>query len=169
MKFDMENRVVVITGGCGLLGIKHAEAVAEFGANPILLDIVEDNYGNKKAKEIIDRFDVKCNYYRCDITDESEVSKVNERIISNFNKVDVLINNAAVDPKVASDNSKNLSRLENFSKDQWDLELAVGLTGAMLCSKIFGSEMAKNNKGVILNISSDLGIIAPDQRPRITY
>ena len=164
MKFDMENRVVVITGGCGLLGIKHAEAVAEFGANPILLDIVEDNYGNKKAKEIIDRFDVKCNYYRCDITDESEVSKVNERIISNFNKVDVLINNAAVDPKVASDNSKNLSRLENFSKDQWDLELAVGLTGAMLCSKIFGSEMAKNNKGVILNISSDLGIIAPDQR-----
>ena len=58
----------------------------------------------------------------------------------------------------------NLSRLENFSVVQWNLELAVGLTGAMLCGKIFGSEMAKRSKGVILNISSDLGIIAPDQR-----
>ena len=164
MKFDMENRVVVITGGCGLLGIKHAEAVAEFGANPVLIDIVEDNYGNKKANEIIDRFDVKCNYYRCDITDESEINVTKEKILSIYSKVDVLINNAAIDPKVTNENSVNLSRLENFSRDQWDLELAVGLTGAMLCSKVFGSEMAKNNQGVILNISSDLGVIAPDQR-----
>ena len=57
-----------------------------------------------------------------------------------------------------------LSRLENFSVDQWNLEMAVGLTGAMLCSKVFGYEMSKNGYGVILNISSDLGIIAPDQR-----
>jgi len=163
-KFDLTDKVVIITGGCGLLGVKHAEAVAEFGASPVLLDIVDVNYGNNKAKEIIDKFDVKCNYYRCDITDESEVSKIKEKIISDFDKVDVLINNAALDPKVTNDNSVDLSRLENFPRDQWDLELAVGLTGAMLCSKIFGSEMAKKNKGVILNISSDLGIIAPDQR-----
>ena len=54
--------------------------------------------------------------------------------------------------------------MENFSTDQWNLELSVGLTGSMLCSKIFGYEMSKNGKGVILNISSDLGTIAPDQR-----
>ena len=74
-----------------------------------------------------------------------------------------MINNAAIDPKVKKQ-EKNLSRLENFSLDQWNIELAIGLTGAMLCSKIFGYEMSKNESGVILNISSDLGLIAPDQR-----
>ena len=89
---------------------------------------------------------------------------VRDSLLSEYGHIDILINNAAVDPKVEQKSGKNLSRLENFSIDQWELELAVGLTGAMLCSKIFGYEMAKKGKGVILNISSDLGIIAPDQR-----
>lgn len=163
-KFDLSNRVVIITGGCGLLGIKHAEAVAEFGAHPVLLDIVDEDSGNEKAKLITGNFNVNCIYYNCDITIESEIIQVKEKIISDFGRVDVLINNAALDPKVTNEGSKNLSRLENFPKIQWDLELAVGLTGAMLCSKIFGTEMASNQKGVIINISSDLGLIAPDQR-----
>ena len=74
-----------------------------------------------------------------------------------------MINNATIDPKVDATSEKNLSRLENFPIDQWNLELSVGLTGSMLCSKVFGAEMAKNSKGVIFNISSDLGIIDPDQ------
>ena len=57
------------------------------------------------------------------------------------------------------------SRLENFPREQWDFQLAVGLTGAFLCSQIFGSAMAKSGRGgIILNISSDLSVIAPDQR-----
>ena len=51
-KFDLSNRVVIITGGCGLLGIKHAEAVAEFGAHPVLLDIVDEDSGNEKGAEL---------------------------------------------------------------------------------------------------------------------
>ena len=55
--------------------------------------------------------------------------------------------------------------LENFPLDQWDKDIAVGLTGAWLCSKHFGSEISKNEKGgSIVNISSDLGLIGPDQR-----
>jgi NAD(P)-dependent dehydrogenase (short-subunit alcohol dehydrogenase family) len=46
----------------------------------------------------------------------------------------------------------------------WNADIAVGLTGAFLCSRIFGQEMAKRSSGVIVNISSDLGVIAPDQR-----
>jgi NAD(P)-dependent dehydrogenase (short-subunit alcohol dehydrogenase family) len=46
----------------------------------------------------------------------------------------------------------------------WMDDIAVGLTGALICSQVFGLEMARQGKGVILNISSDLGIIAPDQR-----
>jgi len=77
-----------------------------------------------------------------------------------------LINNAAIDPKVKNENSLlEVSRFENFSIEQWNLEISVGLTGAFLCSQIFGTTMAKDFKGgVILNIASDLSVIAPDQR-----
>ena len=159
----MTGKVAVITGGSGLLGEKHAEGIAEFGGIPILLDI-DGEVGRKKAKMISEEYQVDCLFETCDVTDESQILKVRDKILRKFRRVDILINNAAIDSKVEADNEINLSRLENFSLDQWNLELSVGLTGSMLCSKIFGYEMAKKGNGVILNISSDIGIIAPDQR-----
>mgnify|MGYP005628035569 FL=1 len=161
--FDLKGKVAVITGGAGLLGEKHAEAIAEFGGIPILLDI-DEKAGTKKASRISNEYQVDCEFMLCDITDESQILSVRDTLLSRFGHIDILINNAAIDPKIKDDSEINLSRLENFSIDQWNLEMAVGLTGAMLCSKVFGYEMAKKGKGVILNISSDLGIIAPDQR-----
>lgn len=161
--FDLTGKVAVITGGAGLLGEKHAEAIAEFGGIPILLDIDEKS-GTNKASRISNEYQVYCEFKLCNITDESQISSVRDALLSKFGRIDILINNAAIDPKVEAKSGKILSRLENFSVDQWNLELAAGLTGGMLCSKIFGYEMAKKGKGVILNISSDLGLIAPDQR-----
>ena len=57
------------------------------------------------------------------------------------------------------------SRLESFNMFDWDNQIKVGLTGALNCIKVFGTEMATSKrKGVILNIASDLSVIAPDQR-----
>ena len=53
---------------------------------------------------------------------------------------------------------------KKISMERWLSDLSVGLTGAFLCSRVFGTEMAKAKQGVILNIGSDLGLIAPDQR-----
>jgi NAD(P)-dependent dehydrogenase (short-subunit alcohol dehydrogenase family) len=75
-----------------------------------------------------------------------------------------LINNAALDPKVDGNGMAEDSRLETFPVERWEVELAVGLTGAFLCSQVFGTEMAANGGGVILNIASDLSVLAPDQR-----
>ena len=77
-----------------------------------------------------------------------------------------MLNNAAIDPKVKKDlDVTETSRFENFSLQQWNLELAVGLTGTFLCSQVFGRIMAKDKKGgVILNIASDLSVFSPDQR-----
>ena len=161
--FDLTGKVAVISGGAGLLGEKHAEAIAEFGGIPILLDI-DEKAGTKKASRISNEYQVDCEFMLCDITDESQILSVRDTLLSRFGHIDILINNAAIDPKIKDDSEINLSRLENFSIDQWNLEMAVGLTGAMLCSKVFGYEMSKAGEGVILNISSDLGIIAPDQR-----
>ena len=161
--FDLTGKVAIITGGAGLLGEKHAEAIAEFGGIPILLDI-DKKAGTKKAIRISNEYQADCEFMLCDITDELQISRVRDSLLSKFGHIDILINNAAIDPKVEAKSEKKLSRLENFPIDQWNLELSVGLTGAMLCSKVFGYEMSKKGKGIILNISSDLGIIAPDQR-----
>ena len=161
--FDLTDKVAVITGGAGMLGEKHAEAIAEFGGIPILLDFNQEE-GTEKAERISREYQVDCEFELCDITDELQIMSVRDSLLRKHGRIDILINNAAIDPKVEAKSEKNLSRLENFQIDQWNLELSVGLTGAMLCSKIFGYEMANKGKGVILNISSDLGIIAPDQR-----
>ena len=77
----------------------------------------------------------------------------------------ILLNNAARNPKVENSAEKSFSRLENFPSDQWKLDLDVGLGGAFNCAKVYGGRMADTGiRGVIVNVASDLGVIAPDQR-----
>lgn len=160
---DLSGRLAVITGGAGLLGEMHAEAVAELGGDVVLLDIAQ-----QKAAQTADRigqaFGVRTLGLGVDITDEDALSEAAARIRDGFDRVDILINNAANNPKVEGNQSRRFTRLENFPLEQWNADLAVGLTGAFLCSKIFGSWMAQRGSGVVLNVSSDLGLIGPDQR-----
>ena len=103
--------------------------------------------------------------YAVDITKEQQVESSCHEAHQRFGHIDALINNAANNPKVGNNGEKNFSRLENFPVEAWQADLAVGLTGAFLCSKHYGTAISENPKGgVILNISSDLGVIAPDQR-----
>jgi NAD(P)-dependent dehydrogenase (short-subunit alcohol dehydrogenase family) len=161
--FGLEGRVAVITGGAGLLGRKHAEAIAKAGGSPVLLDLAVAQ-PEKKAKQISEEFGVKAQGYAADITSADDLSRILQNVLKEFGRVDILINNAANNPKVESASGQAWSRLENFPVDVWNADIAVGLTGAFLCSRIFGTEMAKRESGVILNIASDLGVIAPDQR-----
>src|SRR5207253_5511600 len=162
---DLTGRVAIITGGAGLLGIKHAEAIAEMGGIPILIDLRGDK-ADACAKKIKNIFGVQALGLHCDITQPQMVGEVLSVSLERFGRIDVLINNAANDPKVGSEDQSmpQWSRLENFPLDVWSRDLSVALTGAFLCSQIIGSEMARCGKGVILNIASDLAVIAPDQR-----
>lgn len=162
--FDLNGKVAIITGGAGLLGEKHSEALAELGCTTILLDIRKEK-ADKVAKKITNLFNTTSFAYECDITKKNVLENINKNLLSRFGHVDILINNAAIDPKVENKGDEvSFSRLEYFTLDQWNTEIAVGLTGAFLCSQVFGSQMAQQGKGVIINISSDLGIIAPNQK-----
>ena len=161
--FDLTGRVAVITGGVGLLGTKHAEIIAAAGGFPVLLDLPQSK-PDVAASAIARKYGVKAEGFAVDITELSQVESVLQELLARFGRVDILINNAANNPKVESSGSKTWSRLENFPLEVWNDDLRVGLTGAFLCSRVFGSEMAKRGKGVILNIASDLAVIAPDQR-----
>ncbi len=162
-RFNLSNRLAVITGGAGLLGTKHCEALLEANSKIVVLD------NNKKSLN-------KCNNYLSknfrnnfltllvDITKEDDVINAKKIIFDEYRcNPDILINNAAIDAKYETDNTMNKSRLEDFDINQWNQEISVGLSGAFLCTKHFGLEMKKQKKGVILNISSDLGVIGPNQ------
>ena len=164
-KFTIPGRIVIITGGAGLMGYNHAEAVLSGGGIPVLLDILEDALTFAKGR-LLEKFpEGEIVTYRTDITDRGALEKVCSELVKQFGHIDALINNAANNPKMEG-NAKNMGAItfENFPLSMWGADIAVGLTGSLLCSQVFGAQMAKQNSGVILNISSDLGVIAPDQR-----
>jgi NAD(P)-dependent dehydrogenase (short-subunit alcohol dehydrogenase family) len=162
--FRLDGKIIVISGAAGLLGQKHAEAIAAYGGTPILLDLSEETVA-KLADQLNQKYKVKAEGFVVDITDESQLKQNSDLLIEKFGKVDGLINNAANNPKVEDSSEKNFSRLENFPLDIWNQDIAVGLTGAFLCAKYYGYKISQNPEGgSIVNISSDLGLIAPDQR-----
>lgn len=161
--FDLTGRVAIITGGAGLLGPQHAEAIAEAGGIPVLADVVGEAAASE-AKRIAEMFRVPAISWPTNVTLVKEVKSLLEVVLSHFGRVDILINNAASNPKVEEGTDRSWCRLENFPLDQWEAEIAVGLTGAFLCSQIIGSEMARRKRGVIVNVASDLSVVGPDQR-----
>ena len=165
VKFDLTGEWALITGGAGLLGVEHSLALLEAGANIVLWDI-DENRLFKIAEQLKKEYANQYIITNCvDITNEDSVCKAQNELEIADVFITILINNAAINPK---HNPIQLgiefSRIENLSKEDWDRQIAVGLTGAFICSKYFGSRMANIKKGVILNISSDLSVISPDQR-----
>lgn len=164
--FDLSGKTAVITGGGGLLGKKHAEALMEFGANCVLVDI-DCNLIEKAVKELRQPNGPKVIGFQCDITKEAEIMGMQEQIKDALGSVDILINNAANNPKfeeISEHNESAKKRFETYPVEAWQADLEVGLKGSFLCSRIFGRDMAERKGGIILNIASDLGVIAPDQR-----
>ena len=165
-KFDLCDRTALITGAAGLLGVEHAAALLECGASVVLTDVSESALSAAKvclSKEFpSDRIFT----FVMDVSRPEAILDVAQTLALHAQRIDILVNNAAIDPKVKfKDGLLETSRLENFPLEQWNLEIAVGLTGAFLSSQVFGAEMAKDGKGgVILNIASDLSVISPDQR-----
>jgi NAD(P)-dependent dehydrogenase (short-subunit alcohol dehydrogenase family) len=161
--FDLTGRVAIITGGTGLLGQQHAEAIARAGGIPVLADIrVNGVDPDSQAWKM--RFGEQACAVQTDITNLPSVKKLLQTVLEKFGRVDILVNNAANNPKMENNAEVEFSRLENFPLEQWDADLNVGLKGAFLCCQVIGTEMARRKQGVIVNVASDLAVIAPDQR-----
>lgn len=163
-RFDLTGRVAIITGGAGLLGREHATAVAEAGGIPVLLDLRRQE-AERAAAEIAATTGVQALGIGADVTRRAELEAALGLVLATFGRLDILINNAANNPKIESGgDDAHWSRLESFPLEAWEADLGVGLTGAFLCSQVFGCELARRGGGVVLNVASDLAVIAPDQR-----
>jgi NAD(P)-dependent dehydrogenase (short-subunit alcohol dehydrogenase family) len=165
-KFSLLGKTALVTGAAGLLGREHAAALLECGATVILTDLRME-----VLKEVCQELQREAGSERIvlralDVTKADIIHGLAESLVSEGRIVDILVNNAAIDPKVQGEHGvKESSRLENFPLDQWNLQISVGLTGAFLCSQVFGALMAEGGRGgVILNVASDLSVFSPDQR-----
>ncbi|MDP2875643.1 MAG: SDR family oxidoreductase, partial [Holophaga sp.] len=147
----------------GLLGLKHAEVIANAGGIPVLVDLAAAK-PEEKARELATRLHGRTLGISADITHPEHVNAMVDAVLAEFGRIDILINNAANNPKMESATGTNWTRLENFPLSVWEADIAVGLTGTFLCCQRIGVEMVRRGGGVIVNVASDLAVIAPDQR-----
>lgn len=162
--FNLEGRTAFITGGGGLLGPEHAIGLARFGAHIILADIYDAGLeiACRRVLESVPGASVE--KVVIDITDESAISNFQKNLQKREIAVDILVNNAALNPKMDTADAKESHAVHTYDMDYWNAELKVGITGVFLCCKIFGHVMAERGKGAIINVASELALQAPDQR-----
>lgn len=161
MSFLLYKKAIVVTGSSGLLGKQFCEVISKSGGLPIMLDI--DSKGSTNNQKELKKKNLHPGFFfHCDITKEKEIQKIIKKILAKLNgyKLTGLVNNAAFNPQASNSIS---NKIETFNLKKWDKEIEVGLKGAFICTKVFGSYFAKKKKGSIINISSDLGVKGPKQ------
>jgi len=157
--FSLKNKTAIVTGALGLLGKQHCYALSEAGAHVVAADLDEE-----RCREFAQTLPVPGMGLSLDVTDTQSVKSMRDRVLKEFKKVDVLVNNAAINdmfenPKAALEQSQ----FENYPLELWKKSLDVNLTGVFLCSQVIGAGMAEQKSGSIINIASTYGIVAPDQ------
>ncbi len=157
--FSLKNKVAIVTGALGLIGKNHCAALSEAGANVVVCDLDKN-----RCEEFSKTLSEESIGIGTDITKKESVQKLKEQVLEKFNRIDILVNNAAINdmfenPQAASE----LSKFENYPLDLWQKSIDVNITGMFLCSQNIGSYMSENRNGSIINVASTYGVVAPDQ------
>ena len=158
-RFDLTGRTAIVTGAAGLLGRQHCRALAEAGAQVVATDRDQTALDALAAELGCPALAVAA-----DVADPESVRHLLAETLRHTGRVDVLVNNAAINDMVENPLAAlESSRFENYPLDLWRRSLEVNVTGVFLCSQIIGAEMARAGRGSIINIGSTYGVVAPDQ------
>jgi NAD(P)-dependent dehydrogenase (short-subunit alcohol dehydrogenase family) len=157
--FSLKNKSAIVTGALGLLGMQHCFALKEAGASVIVCD--QDEI---KCRQFAAELGNNSIGVAADITDYSSIKHLLKTVLANFDSVDILVNNAAINDKFENtENVAELSKFENYPLEMWEASLKANITGMFICCQVIGSEMANRKSGSIINVASTYGIVAPDQ------
>jgi len=159
--FELEGKVALVTGALGLLGREHCAALAEAGASVVLSDLNSDAL-EAAAQRLRERTSRQTLAVPADITREADVDRLRDATLARFGRIDVLVNNAAIDDKLSADAAHEF-RFENYSIERFRSMLDVNVVGVFLCCQRLGSWMAERGSGSIINIASTYGLVAPRQ------
>ncbi|MBK8010201.1 MAG: SDR family oxidoreductase [Deltaproteobacteria bacterium] len=173
--FDLSNKRALVTGALGLLGREHVGALTEGGASIAILD-VDEGPASDFAHAIHRRFGVDAVGVGADVTDEKSLKDARARIEARIGPIDVLVNNAALNPKVEGNTNvvgnirvagntddASATAFERYPIEAWQRALDVNVTGMFLCCRVFGAGMAEKGRGSIINIASTYGMVGPNQ------
>lgn len=158
--FDLKGRTAVVTGGCGILGRRFSEGLAEFGANVAIVDL-DQAATDAAAADTASRHAVRAKGYACDITNPNAVRNTADAIEADLGSVSILLNNAASKTR---DIDAFFAPVEKFSQETWREIMSVNLDGMFNVAQVFGARMAERGYGAIVQTASIYGLMAPDQR-----
>ncbi len=158
--FNLSGKTALVTGATGILGRRFCSALADHGANVVVLDIDEDEC-TQFAKELSKHYGVRALGVGCDLTDNNQISEVVSFIESDFSTIDILHSNAATK---SSSLEGFLASTEDYSPEIWREVMAVNTDGAFFMAQTVGKYMSERGCGSIIQTSSIYGIMGPDQR-----
>lgn len=157
--FSLQNKTAIVTGALGLIGKKHCEALAAVGANVVVADMNEEASQAFAAGLGPQHIGLKV-----DVTSVDSLKAACDTILQKYGTIDVLVNNAAINDMFENPGlAKELSAFENYPLESFKKSLDVNVTGVFLASQVFGTVMAEQGSGSIINIASTYGIVGPDQ------
>lgn len=162
--FSLTGRVVAVTGAAGLLGRQHARALAAAGASLALGDL--DGEGAARlADEVSRAHGVRAFGGLLDVTDPESVEAFRDEVLAWFGRLDVLVNNAALNDRVEGRSpGAESAPFDAFPLEAWRHALDVNVTGVFLCCKTLGPLLAGESPGSVVNVASTYGLVGPDQR-----
>lgn len=162
--FELSERVAILTGGAGMLGRQYTRTLLSAGARVVVADLDQQSAGGAAAAAAAE-VGGEAIGVGVDVRSRDDVARLVEAAQGQFGRVDILINNAALDPKLDKDVAGKLTNtFEDYPLELWQQSLDVNLTGAFLCCQAVGKVMLAQQRGVIVNICSTYGVVAPDQR-----
>ena len=163
--FRLDGRVALVTGGAGLLGRRYCEALLQAGARVVIGDV--DGAGAEALAAELDT--ERALGLKLDVTNEASVNDATQRAMQRFKRLDILVNNAALTVRGGSERlspADYFAPFESYKREVWQRAVDVNLTGMLLCAQAAGRQMLLQDPpgGVMVNISSTYGVVAPDQR-----
>jgi NAD(P)-dependent dehydrogenase (short-subunit alcohol dehydrogenase family) len=165
-KFDLTNRVAIVTGGGGQLGTEFCKTLAEAGAAVVVADLKMD-HASRTAKLLTDS-GYACLAFQLDVTRIESARELVTETLKRFGRLDILVNSAALDPKFDPDAAAlgiAPGAFEDYPLEQWNAALDVNLTGIFLVTQACVKPMLEQGKrGSIINICSTYGLNGPDQK-----
>jgi NAD(P)-dependent dehydrogenase (short-subunit alcohol dehydrogenase family) len=160
-KFRVDDRIAIVTGGLGQLGMQFSVSLCDYGAKVAVIDITtEKKKDNHEFDNYLNSGNIKL--YKADITNRPQLEKTLDGIKKDLGNPSILINNAGIDSPPGADAEEN-GPFEMYPEESLNKVIDVNLKGVFLCCQVFGGEMAKNNYGSIINIASVYGIVSPNQ------
>ncbi|MDX2021997.1 MAG: SDR family oxidoreductase [Deltaproteobacteria bacterium] len=161
-RFALEGRVAIVTGACGLLGEQFCQALLEAGAHVVVADIDGDR-AQEAARGLVKQGMGAAIGVQLDVTRKDSLEAVKDTCLREFDRIDVLVNSAAINDRFDEGQAAEQSRFESYSLQAWQQQIEVNLTGSFLSCQVFGAAMAAQGRGSIINIGSTYGLVAPVQ------